>query len=58
MNQVSKLINWYFSKKTLPFWGIVLLDSLIVLFSYYLVYWFFFRNSSKKGFSFSNAFIF
>ena len=48
MNQVSKLINWYFSKKTLPFWGIVLLDSLIVLFSYYLVYWFFFRGSGLE----------
>ena len=44
MNQISKIINWYFSKKTLPFWGIVLLDSLIVLFSYYLVFWFFFRG--------------
>ncbi len=49
MNQVSKLINWYFSKKTLPFWGIVLLDSLIVLFSYYLVYWFFFRGSGLEN---------
>ena len=49
MNQVSKLINWYFSKKTLPFWGIVLLDSLIVLFSYYLVFWFFFRGSGLEN---------
>ena len=49
MNQVSKIINWYFSKKTLPFWGIVLLDSLIVLFSYYLVFWFFFRGSGLEN---------
>lgn len=49
MNQVSKIINWYFSKKTLPFWGIILLDSLIVLFSYYLVFWFFFRGSGLEN---------
>ncbi len=49
MNQISKIINWYFSKKTLPFWGIVLLDSLIVLFSYYLVFWFFFRGSGLEN---------
>lgn len=28
---ISKLSNWYFSKKALPFWGILLLDCLIVL---------------------------
>ena len=49
MNQISKIINWYFSKKTLPFWGIILLDSLIVLFSYYLVFWFFFRGSGLEN---------
>ena len=32
----SKLTEWYFSKNALPYWGVLLLDSLIVLFSAYL----------------------
>ena len=48
MNQVRKLINWYFSKNMLPYWGIILLDCIIVLFSYYLVYWFFFHGSGLE----------
>lgn len=31
MNQFSKLINWYFSKKILPFWGVFIIDTSIVL---------------------------
>ena len=31
MNFINKLTHWYFSKKALPYWGILLLDSLIVL---------------------------
>ncbi|MBQ4083195.1 MAG: polysaccharide biosynthesis protein [Bacteroidaceae bacterium] len=30
------LTGWYFSKKALPYWGVLILDSLIVLFAYYL----------------------
>ena len=30
---ISKFSNWYFSKKTLPHWGILLLDCLIVAFA-------------------------
>ena len=33
---LSKLTNWYFSKNSLPYWGVLLLDSLIVLFAAYL----------------------
>lgn len=33
MNQMRKLVNWYFSEKMLPYWALFLLDSLIVLFS-------------------------
>ena len=35
---ISKLSNWYFSKKALPFWGILILDCLIVLGADFLVY--------------------
>ena len=32
----SKFTEWYFSKKSFPYWGVLLLDCLIVLFSSYL----------------------
>lgn len=34
----SKLINWYFSKRTMPLWCIFIMDCLIVLFSDIVVY--------------------
>ena len=34
----NKLINWYFNKKSLPFWGIFLMDCAIVYFSFLFVY--------------------
>ena len=36
MSLLSKLTGWYFSKKALPYWGVLLLDCLIVLFATYL----------------------
>ena len=36
MNYLQKIINWYFSKGALPYWGVLLLDCLIVLFSGYV----------------------
>ena len=42
MNTLRKLCNWYFSRKTLPYWGILAMDCNIVflsgLFVYYLQY--------------------
>lgn len=38
MNFTNKLINWYFNKKSLPYWCIFLFDSAIVFFSFLLVY--------------------
>jgi len=38
MKWLSSLTNWYFSKKTLPYWGLLLFDCSIVLFSGYVVY--------------------
>lgn len=35
---LSKLINWYFSKRTLPLWCIFIMDCLVVLFSDLVVY--------------------
>lgn len=36
MNFLHKLTDWYFSKGSLPYWGVLILDSLIVLFSGYI----------------------
>ena len=38
MNLFSRLSTWYFSKKSLPYWGIILLDCCLILFSGLLVY--------------------
>ena len=38
MNPFSLLSTWYFSKKSLPYWGIILLDCCLILFSGLLVY--------------------
>ena len=38
MSLFSRLSIWYFSKKSLPYWGIILLDCCLILFSGLLVY--------------------
>ena len=38
MNFINKLINWYFNKKSLPYWCVFLFDCAIVFFSFLLVY--------------------
>ena len=45
MKIFSKLLYWYLSKKTLPYWCLILLDSAIVLFSGLFTYWVFHRSS-------------
>ena len=36
LKYLSRLSEWYFSKNALPYWGVLLLDCLIVLLSAYL----------------------
>ena len=40
-NPFDKVLNWYFTKNSLPYWCIFLIDCLIVFFSGFLVYWIF-----------------
>ena len=53
INPFSKIVNWYFTKNSLPYWSILMIDSLIVICSGFLVYWVFhdavtvFENTSK-----------
>ena len=39
MNPFYKLLSWYFSKQSLPYWCLFLADSIIVLFSGVFTYW-------------------
>lgn len=39
MNIVKRLLAWYFSKETLPYWCLLLIDSSIVFFSGLFTYW-------------------
>ena len=41
VNPFKKLMNWYFSKKALPYWCILILDFLILMFAGILTYWIF-----------------
>lgn len=40
----KKLLSWYFNKKSLPYWCLFLIDSIIVLFSGLFTYWIFNRT--------------
>ena len=40
-NPFKKLVDWYFSKRALPYWGILLLDFLFLMIGGILTYWIF-----------------
>ena len=44
MKRFQDLIDWYFSKGAFPYWCVLALDCLIMLFSGVLVFWAFFRT--------------
>lgn len=44
MGLLYKFINWYFSKKALPYWCMFIIDMLIVLLSTLGIYWVFNRT--------------
>ena len=41
MGYLNKIANWYFSRRTLPLWGILLIDNIIVFGTYLFMYMFF-----------------
>ena len=49
LGSLSNIANWYFNKKSLPFWCIFLMDCSIVFFSYLLVYQQFNSGSDTLG---------
>ena len=40
-NAFDKILNWYFTKNSLPYWCIFLIDCAIIMFSGFLTYWVF-----------------
>lgn len=45
MNPLNKFIHWYFSRRALPFWCLLLIDLIIVLVSVLFTYWVFNKTS-------------
>ena len=45
MKLLNNILNWYFSKNSLPYWCILIIDSIIIGMSGLLVYWLFWRTS-------------
>ena len=37
----DKILNWYFTKNSLPYWCIFIIDCAIIIFSGFIVYWIF-----------------
>ncbi|MCH5307378.1 MAG: polysaccharide biosynthesis protein [Prevotella sp.] len=44
MNPLNKIIHWYFSKKALPYWSILVFDSLVLFVSGLATSWLFYRG--------------
>lgn len=49
MNIFGKIANWYFTKNALPYWSVLILDSLICYFSGILVFWLYYRGAVTLG---------
>lgn len=49
MSYINKIIDWYFSKNSLPYWCILLLDCAICFFAGIFVCWLFFRGAQTLG---------
>ena len=43
-NPLDKILNWYFTKSSLPYWCVLLLDCAIVGFAGMCVFWMFSRS--------------
>ncbi len=45
MDFLNKLTHWYFSKKALPYWAVLVLDCLICYISGLFVFWLYYRGA-------------
>lgn len=44
MKRLKELFDWYFSKRTLPYWCILAIDCLILLLTSIVIFWAFYRT--------------
>ncbi len=51
MNFIKKLFYWYFSKRAMPYWGIVFIDSFIIAISSLFIYAFDFNLNKTSDMS-------
>ena len=49
MTFFNKITNWYFSKRSLPYWAILAMDILICYLSGILVFWLYYRGAVTLG---------
>lgn len=48
MRNSKDWIEWYFSRRTLPYWCVLAIDCLIIFFSFLVVYWAFYRGAALQ----------
>lgn len=49
MSLLKKIVNWYFTKNALPYWGVMALDCVVCYLSGILVFWFYYRGAVTLG---------
>lgn len=48
MKSYKDIVEWYFNKASLPYWCIIILDSIIIYGSAFIVYWIFHKGSQTQ----------
>ena len=48
MRSIRNLVDWYFSKRTFPYWCVLLLDSAILIVTSVFIYWCFNRGAALQ----------
>lgn len=48
MRKIRELVDWYFSRRTFPYWCVLLMDCLIVALTGVFVYWCFNRGAALQ----------
>ena len=46
---LSKIASWYFTRRALPYWMVLLIDCLICYFSGIFVFWLYYRGAVTLG---------
>ena len=46
MDVINKTLGWYFSKNSLPYWCVLIADSLLIFLSGFITYWIFHRTAA------------